>query len=60
MLTARTDSILKIEGFRTGADDYLTKLFDLPKLVVRILSLIRRYTVFNGIEEVMQKYALMV
>ena len=52
MLTARTDSILKIEGFRIGADDYLTKPFELPELVVRILSLIRRYTVFNGIEEV--------
>ncbi|HAP5341730.1 response regulator transcription factor [Enterococcus avium] len=51
MLTARTDSILKIEGFRTGADDYLTKPFELPELSVRILSLIRRYTVFNRIEE---------
>ena len=47
MLTAKSDSLSKVRGLRTGADDYLTKPFDMDELTARIISLIRRYTRFN-------------
>lgn len=50
MFTAKDDSASKVRGLRAGADDYLTKPFDLDELIARILSLIRRYTRFNQIE----------
>ncbi|PBS11813.1 DNA-binding response regulator [Lysobacteraceae bacterium NML93-0792] len=42
MLTARDQLPDKIAGFRSGADDYLTKPFDLQELEVRIEALILR------------------
>ena len=39
MLTAREELSDKLQGFRAGADDYLTKPFDLPELEVRLESL---------------------
>lgn len=51
MLTARTDSLSKVRGLRAGADDYLTKPFEMEELTARIHSLIRRYTRFNRPEE---------
>lgn len=47
MLTSKNDSISKVRGLRAGADDYLTKPFDIDELTARIISLIRRYTRFN-------------
>ncbi|WP_324824707.1 response regulator transcription factor [Sinanaerobacter sp. ZZT-01] len=47
MLTSKNDSTSKIRGLRSGADDYLTKPFDMEELIARVLSLIRRYTRFN-------------
>ena len=47
MFTSKNDSASKVRGLRTGADDYLTKPFDMDELIARILSLIRRYTRFN-------------
>lgn len=42
MLTARDTLADKLEGFSTGADDYLVKPFALPELEARISALIRR------------------
>ncbi|MFJ4188851.1 response regulator transcription factor [Kitasatospora sp. NPDC089509] len=42
MLTAAARLGDKVAGFELGADDYLTKPFDLPELVVRLRSLARR------------------
>lgn len=42
MLTARDELPDKIAGFRAGADDYLTKPFQLPELEVRIEALVAR------------------
>ena len=42
MTTARDELNDKLAGFEAGADDYLVKPFDLPELVARINSLIRR------------------
>jgi diguanylate cyclase (GGDEF)-like protein len=42
MLTSRSAVGDKITGFESGADDYVTKPFDLNELVARIRSLLRR------------------
>lgn len=42
MLTARDGLGDKVEGLDAGADDYLTKPFDLPELNARIRALLRR------------------
>jgi two-component system copper resistance phosphate regulon response regulator CusR len=42
VLTARGDIDTKVETFDAGADDYLTKPFALPELLVRVRALMRR------------------
>jgi DNA-binding response OmpR family regulator len=42
ILTARDTSADKIAGLDAGADDYLTKPFDLPELQARLRAIIRR------------------
>lgn len=42
VLTARGDLDAKVENFEAGADDYLTKPFALPELLVRVRALMRR------------------
>jgi two-component system, OmpR family, response regulator len=42
LLTARDELESRVRGLEGGADDYLTKPFDLPELVARVLALIRR------------------
>ncbi len=42
MLTARTDDMDKLFGFEQGADDYLTKPFNILELKARIRALLRR------------------
>jgi two-component system alkaline phosphatase synthesis response regulator PhoP len=42
MLTARTELTSKVQGFKAGSDDYLTKPFDTPELEARIEALLRR------------------
>ena len=55
MFTSKNDSVSKVRGLRAGADDYLTKPFDMDELIARIASLIRRYTRFNQQAGTMQK-----
>ena len=55
MFTSKNDSISKVRGLRAGADDYLTKPFDMDELIARIVSLIRRYTRFNQQAGTVQK-----
>lgn len=47
MLTARSDDIDKLMGFECGADDYVTKPFNILELKARIRALLRR----SGAEE---------
>jgi two-component system alkaline phosphatase synthesis response regulator PhoP len=42
MLTARGQTADKVLGLKTGADDYLTKPFDMLELLARIEALLRR------------------
>ena len=55
MFTSKNDRISKVRGLRAGADDYLTKPFDMDELIARIASLIRRYTRFNQQAGAIQK-----
>ncbi len=42
MLTARSERETMLEGFQAGADDYITKPFDLDVLLARIQARLRR------------------
>ena len=42
LLTARNELDARVRGLEGGADDYLTKPFDLPELLARVQALIRR------------------
>ena len=42
ILSARNEEADKILGFRTGADDYVTKPFSLMELLARVGALLRR------------------
>lgn len=42
MLTAKSEQIDKIKALDCGADDYVTKPFDIPELISRIKAVLRR------------------
>src|SRR5438128_2259385 len=42
ILTARTQQAEKLSGLRLGADDYITKPFDMEELLARIRAVLRR------------------
>ena len=42
LLTAKDELDARVRGLEGGADDYLTKPFDLPELIARVHALIRR------------------
>ena len=43
MLTARSEDTDKIIGFESGADDYITKPFEIAELLARVESVLRQY-----------------
>jgi two-component system response regulator MtrA len=42
MLTARTDTTDVVVGLELGADDYVTKPFEIPELIARLRAVLRR------------------
>ncbi|QHW29557.1 response regulator transcription factor [Paenibacillus rhizovicinus] len=52
MITARSDITDKILGLEFGADDYITKPFDLREVVARIRTILRRIAQANQNTEV--------
>ncbi len=51
MLTARSEDNDKIIGFEYGADDYITKPFNILELKARIRALLRRSSIQNAAEK---------
>lgn len=45
ILSARSEEIDKVRGFRAGADDYVTKPFGVMELLLRVQALLRRSAV---------------
>lgn len=45
MVTARSQIYDKLDGFENGADDYITKPFDMKELVARIKAIIKRTSI---------------
>ncbi|API92513.1 DNA-binding response regulator [Virgibacillus pantothenticus] len=45
MVTAKGESADKVNGFRSGTDDYIVKPFDPVELVLRVKALLRRYRI---------------
>lgn len=49
MLTARTQVVDRVVGLKLGADDYLTKPFEMAELLARIEALLRRAPSSSGV-----------
>ena len=47
-LTAKSMQNDKIEGFKIGADDYITKPFSTEELLLRVKAILKRVSVQNG------------
>ena len=48
MLTAKSEIGQKIEGYGSGADDYLTKPFEADELILRVRALLKRYKIVSS------------
>lgn len=48
MLTAYSDVHYRVQGFETGADDYLIKPFFMEELMARLKSVLKRYEMIPG------------
>jgi DNA-binding response OmpR family regulator len=48
MLTARAELAHRVRGLESGADDYLSKPFDLAELLARVQALVRRARMGGG------------
>ncbi len=51
MLTAKGETEDKVTGLKTGADDYITKPFEMPEVLARIEAVLRRSGETGGSEK---------
>lgn len=51
MLTARGDVEDKLHGLEAGADDYITKPFDLREVTARVRTVLRRFDRAHGVSD---------
>lgn len=56
MLTARSERSDLLIGFESGADDYITKPFDILELKARVRALLRRSNLSSGSAEKQQSF----
>ena len=51
MVTAKDDELDKILGLELGADDYITKPFNIRELLARIKANLRKYDIVSNLEK---------
>ncbi len=51
MITAKSDITDKVLGLEFGADDYITKPFDLREVIARIRTILRRLEQANHVND---------
>ncbi len=49
MLTSRVDTADRLQGFHQGADDYITKPFNLPEVGARVAAILKRQRPMSGV-----------
>ncbi|GAA0736419.1 response regulator transcription factor [Clostridium oceanicum] len=51
VISAKTGQNIKVEVLKTGADDFISKPFDVNEVLARVEAQIRRYTMFSNSSE---------